>query len=297
MNIPCQRSEDELDGDEDKHTETFSVSEQTLHPSHVRNLTPKLSGNFVAEISPDKGEIEKQKVGHTPCISTMDDNISKDKSKRRLPERTLKQWRKAAIWVTVICIVVSLGITIASFKSSNSFNSSSVLALSFDTGNAFICSLVLLWRFKSTQSGNLGFKKERLACLVFAVSFLSSGTLTTALSIKKIILKDQPDISYGVAAILSIGSILYFTLAALQGYISMKINSSAMLGSSLDSGLSGALMVGLLISDCAFILVHTDLWYLDHSMAILVSIVSILAGVQILVDILVYKALPMDRIK
>ena len=175
-------------------------------------------------------------------------------------------------------------------------DSSSALALAFDTANALLCSSVVLWRFKSAKNGNLGYKKERISCLVFAFSFILSGTLTIGLSIKRIIEKDHPTKTVFVAAILGVGCTLYFMLAALQCHISRKLRSSAMLGSALDSGLSAALMIGLLISDCCYIFAHTDLWYLDHSMAILISIISILCGAQVLAEILLCKALPIDML-
>ena len=302
MNSPWRRngSKRNSDNEEEKLPEAFLDPEQNLHSSRLssdhRNLAPKLSRNFVAEFSQDKNELEKQNAGNTPCVSAMDEKISKGRTKRKLPENTRKRWRKAAVWVTVICIVVSLSIAIASFLSAGAYDSSSALALAFDTGNALLCSLVVLWRFKGTENGSLGYKRERITCLVFAVSFVLSGALTTALSIKRIIEKDHPIKTFCIVVILTVGCILYFILAALQCYISKKLHSSAMLGSSLDSGLSAALMVGLLTSDCTYMLAHTDLWYLDHSMAISVSLVSILAGAQILVEVLVYKALPIDMI-
>ena len=300
MNSPWRRnrSKRNSDSEEEKLSVTNLDPEHNLRSlrqsSDHYNLLPKISRNFVAEFSPDKNELEKENDGNRPCVSVMDEKISKDPSKRKLPERTRKRWRKAAVWVTVICILVSLSFTIASFKTAGTYDSSSTLALAFDTGNALLCSLVLLWRFKGTENGSFGRKKERISCMVFAVSFILSGAFTTALSIKRIIEKDHPVKSFCVAAILLIACSLYFVLAAIQCYISKKLRSSAMLSSSLDSALSASLMAGLLISDCTYILAHTDLWYLDHSMAILVSVVSMLAGAQILVEVLVYKALLLD---
>lgn len=300
MNSPWRRngSKRNSDSEEEKLREKNLDPEQNLRflrqSSDHHNLAPKISRNFVAEFSPDKNELEKENDGNRPCVSVMDEKISKDQSKRKLPEQTRRRWSKAAVWVTVICILVSLGLTIASFQTAGTYDSSSTLALAFDTGNALLCSLVLLWRFKGTANGSLGRKRERISCIVFAVSFILSGAFTTALSIKRIIEKDHPVKTFCVAAILSIACSLYIILAALQCYISKKLRSSAMLSSALDSGLSASLMAGLLISDCTYMLARTDLWYLDHSMAILVSVVSMLAGAQILVEVLVHKALPFD---
>lgn len=286
------------DSEEEKLPGAFLDPEQNLNSSGSTNhciLSPKISRNFVADFPPPN-EDELQNSGSTPCVSIMDENISKDHAKRKIPEHIRKRWRKAAICVTVICIVVSLIIAIASFQSAGAYNSSSALALAFDTANAVICSSVVLWRFKSSKNGSLGYKRERITCVVFGVSFVLSGALTTALSIKRIVEQDHPTKTFSIAVVLTVGCISYFILAALQCYISKKLRSSAMLGSSLDSGLSAGLMVGLLISDCTYVFAHTDLWYLDHSMAILISLISMLCGVQIFVEVLVYKALPIDAL-
>lgn len=298
MNCPWRRngSKRSSDSEEEKFSRSFLDPEENLHSTQHRGLAPNIPCNFMAEFSPGENELTKEKSGNTPCVSVWDEKIAKDHSKRKLPEPARKRWVKAAVCVTVFCILVSLSIAVASFQAAGDYDSSSALALAFDTANGFICAIVLLWRFKGTENGSLGLKRERICCLVFAVSFISSGMLTTAVSIKKIVEKDHPVKSFCLLAILSVGCTLYSILAALQCYISKKLRSSAMLGSSLDSGFSAALMGGLLASDCTYVLAHTNLWYLDHSMAILVSAVSVFAGAQILVDVVVYKALPMDII-
>lgn len=285
------------DSEDEKHWRTFLDPEKNLNSSALTNhciLPPKVSRNYIAEFPPVKDEL--QQPGNKPCVSFMDENLTKEHENKKLPEHVRMRWRKAAIYVTVICIVVSVAITIASFQSAGEYDSSSALALAFDTANALVCSSVVLWRFKNAKNGSLGRQRERIACVVFAVSFIASGALTTGLSIKRIIDQDHPIKTFSIAVILSIRCTLYFILAALQCYISKKLRSSAMLGSSLDSVLSATLMVGLIISDCTYVLAHTDLWYLDHSMAIIISLISMLCGAQILLEVLVYKTLPFDII-
>ena len=296
MNPPPWRRNESLKQISDNES-NFMDLEENLNSLLQSELTAKggrRKFTFVAEFSLDKNELKKENEGNTPCVSVMDEKMSKDRTKRKLPEGTRKRWTKAAVWVTVICILLSFSFTIASFVSSGEYDSSSALALAFDAANALLCSLVLLWRFHGTENGILGQMRERITCLTFAASFILCGMLTTGLSLKRIIARLHPKKSFCLAAILSTGCTLYFLLSALQFWIAKKLRSSAMLGSSFDSGLSAAFMFGLLISDCTYVFAHTDLWYLDHSMAIIVSLVSVLAGVQILVEVLVYKALPLD---
>lgn len=294
VNCPWRRNGGNRNSDSEEEKLSNTCLDPEKNPTNRFILPPKASRNFIAEFRPIKDEL--QTPGNKPCVSFMDENLTKELEKRKIPEHVRMRWRKAAIFVTVICIVVSLIITIASFLSAGTYDSSSALALAFDSANAVVCSSVVLWRFKSTKNGSLGYRRERMACVVFAVSFILTGALTSGLSIKRIVEKDHPIKTFCIAVVLGVGCVSYSILAALQCYISKKLHSSAMLGSSLDSGLSAALMVGLLVSDCTYVLAHTDLWYLDHSMAILISIISMLCGAQISVEVLVYKALPIDML-
>ena len=122
MNSPWRRngSKRNSNSEEEKLGEKCLYPEQKLRSSQQSsdhcNLAPKIARNFVAEFSPDMNELEKEREGNRPCVSVMDEKISKDQSKRKLPEQTRKRWRKAAVCVTVICTFVSLSLTIASFK-------------------------------------------------------------------------------------------------------------------------------------------------------------------------------------
>lgn len=215
INCPWRRNggNRNSDSEEEKFPSTFLDAEKNSNSFDSANrciLAPNISRNFIAEFSPNKDELEKP--GNRHCVSIMDENLLKDHEKRKIPDHVRKRWRKAAIWVTVICILVSLAITIASFQSAGAYDSSSALALAFDAANAVLCSSTVLWRFKRTKNGNLGYKRERITCVVFAVSFILSGALTTALSIKRIIEKDHPTKTISVAVILGVGCILYFML-------------------------------------------------------------------------------------
>lgn len=286
QNSPWRRN----GGNHSSASEEESCAETILDTKLNLKSNGYSSGKIVG-LPPINDELDKK--GSTPCISFMDEDLMIDHTKK-MPEHVKQQWRKAAIWVTVLCIVVSFSITVASFQAAGAYDSSSALALAFDCANAFLCSLVVLWRFKTTKSGSLGYKREKLSCLVFATSFIVSGTLTAGLSIKRIVAKDHPTKTFWIVTVLIVGCFLYTMLAVMQCYVSKKLLSSAMLGSCIDSALSAALMFGLTISNCTFLLVHTDLWYLDHSMAILVAIITVLCGTQILVEILYFKKLPID---
>ena len=173
MNPPPWRrngSLKQISGNEDNFMD-LKENLNSLLQSELTSKGGRRNFTLVAEFCTDENELKKEKEGNTPCVSVMDEKISKDRTKRNLPEGTRKRWTKAAVWVTVICILLSFSFTIASFVSSGEYDSSSALALAFDAANALLSSLVLLWRFHGTENGSLGqfdnlFNLCRVVCIV-----------------------------------------------------------------------------------------------------------------------------------
>ena len=224
----------------------------------------------------------------------MDEEIWKHDANQQISSNARKLWRKAAIWVTITHGILSLSLTIASFQSAEKYDSFTALALAFDAANAVVCSSAVLWRLTFQGNDALVYKREKIACLVFAASFTVFGSLTVGLSIEGLVENTHPAKSFALIVILGTGFFLYCVLCALQYFVSTKIHSSVMLSSSLDSGTSAVLMVVSLSSNVAYNLSNADLWYLDHFMAIIVSLFSITSGAQMFIQILIYKKLPMD---
>ena len=131
MNPPPWRrngSLKQISGNEDNFMD-LKENLNSLLQSELTSKGGRRNFTLVAEFSTDENELKKEKEGNTPCVSVMDEKISKDRTKRNLPEGTRKRWTKAAVWVTVICILLSFSFTIASFVSSGEYDSSSALQL------------------------------------------------------------------------------------------------------------------------------------------------------------------------
>lgn len=277
-------------------TDERHVQGATSLNQNVESKSKPPKARFVAEFVPVQHE-EEEDTRAFPCVSFEDEPISRDKARQKPPVHIRVRWRKAAIWVTVVCIIVSVLFALASFVALAEYGSDSALAMAFDCLIAIFDSLVVLWRFRDEENGKLGPKRERFCCICFGFSFIISGTITSGVSVGHIIGYEGPDKSVALIMVaLTCSFITYAVLALMQLQVSAKLRSSAMLASSIDSGLSGMLIFGLLLSDLIYDVVKEDPWYLDHAVAIGVSVVSILCGIKILVELLIYEKLPMEAL-
>ena len=231
-----------------------------------------------------------------PCVSFKDEPLAKDKAYRPPPIHVRLRWRKAAIWVTVACIAVSLTFTIASSVTSAKYGSDSAFANALDCFLALCASSVLLWRFRDEKNGKFGLKRERRCCLVFGVMFVICGMLTGGSSIAHIAAKDRPEKTLSLIYVLSLAVGAYALLGVLQLHISRKLKSPAMLASAIDSALSTVLIFGLLLGNFIFNAEGADVWYLDHAVALAVAVFTFLCGAKMLVDVLIYKRLPFESV-
>ena len=110
MNPPPWRRNESLKQISDNES-NFMDLEENLNSLLQSELTAKggrRKFTFVAEFSLDKNELKKENEGNTPCVSVMDEKMSKDRTKRKLPEGTRKRWTKAAVWVTVFAFCFPL---------------------------------------------------------------------------------------------------------------------------------------------------------------------------------------------
>lgn len=229
-----------------------------------------------------------------PCVSFKDEPLAKDKANQPPPIHVRIRWRKAAIWVTVVCIIVSLTFTIASSVTMAKYGSDSAFANALDCFLALCGSFVLLWRFRDEKNGNFGPKRERFCCLVFGVLFLICGMLTAGSSIAHLAERDCPDKTMSVILVLGFADVAYALLGASQLHVSHKLKSPAMLASAIDSGFSAIMIFGLLLGNFVFNTEGANLWYLDHAVALGVAVFTMLCGTKMVVDLLIYKRLPFD---
>lgn len=251
--------------------------------------SPKLAANFKAELNP---AVSDNVLENYPCVSfTADDNGEK-KQETVLEIIERRKWRKAAINVSIASLAVSVLFCAASFFGSATTESSSVLASALDTLLAMFSASVVIWRFCGNDScNNIGPKREKYGSIAFGIVFTFNGLITIAVSSLHLLNKTWPRHSNLLWPSLMGFSLTYCVLTSLEFWISKKLSSSVLISLCIDDGVTTVLLFGLGISALVFE-EFPSVWYLDHTVAIVLAFLILAFGIKLLVEIIVYKKLP-----
>ena len=227
----------------------------------------------------------------SPCISFDDEHREETKPQTILQVRERQKWRKMALAVTMTRLLVSVIFAGASFFLSATMNSSSVLATALDTTLTVLTCFVLAWRFHEETNAKIVPQKEKHGSIAFGIAFIVDALIVIAVSVKHLTDKTKPDGASIMWPCLLAFCFVYCLLAGAEFWISSKLKSSILIALSIDDGLTGGFMFALSVNEfieCKL----PNLWYLDHSAAIAVSLMLLYCGIKILVEIFVYKKLP-----
>ena len=265
-------------------TQVANSSAQSFSPLS----SPQLGMRLTAEFNPGENDSVFEK---SPCISFDDEHREESKPQTILQVRERQKWRKMALAVTMTRLLVSVIFAGASFFLSATMNSSSVLATALDTTLTVLTCFVLAWRFHEETNAKIAPKKEKHGSIAFGIAFIVDALIVIAVSVKHLTDKTKPDGASIMWPCLLAFCFVYCLLAGAEFWISSKLKSSILIALSIDDGLTGGFMFALSVNEfieCKL----PNLWYLDHSAAIAVSLMLLYCGIKILVEIFVYKKLP-----
>ncbi|KAL9988050.1 hypothetical protein ACROYT_G002448 [Oculina patagonica] len=250
--------------------------------------SPKLAARFKAEFNPGENDRVWEK---SPCVSFTEEEEEENKPETILQVRERKKWRKAALAVTIASLIVSLILSGASFFASATTDSSSVLASAMDTFLAIFTACIVIWRFRDDENGKIAPKRERQGSIAFGIAFIVDALVAIVVSAKHLMDETKPDGSNIMWPSLLGSCFVYCVLAGMEFWISEKLRSSVLVALCIDDALTGGLLFALAVNQ--FIQDKLPyLWYLDHSVAIGVSLIILFCGIKILVEIFLYKKLP-----
>lgn len=286
---------DSSDSEEQQYREQLGEPHRT-QPNLANSCTerfspptsPKFAARFQAEFNPGEKDSVPEK---SPCISFTEEEKEDNKPETMLQARERRKWRKAAVAVTIASLVASLLLSAASFFASATMNSSAVLASGLDTFLAIFSAGVVIWRFRDETNGKIGPEREKQGSIAFGIAFAVDALVTITVSIVHLTDQMKPRHSEIMWPSLLCFSFVYGILSALELWISAKLRSSVLVAMCIDDVLTGGLLFGLAMN--AFIVDRLPyLWYLDHSVAIGISLIILICGMKILVEIFVYRKLP-----
>ena len=257
-----------------------------------RSVSPASSGrsSSLDEAFDDENAPEEEPTADKNCVSYTYEEMTRKQTFSALPQKQRERWSRAALGVSISAILATLTFSFASFMVSRETESSSIFASAFDAFLGALSSLIVAWRFRDVKNGDVAPVREKTATLGIAVSFIASGIATIISSSVHLSQGDHPRKPNELIVILSASLVCFTLLGYVQQCISSKLDSQCLRTAAVDSWLAAALSAGILASTFVYRQERPDLWFLDHTVALLIGTVSTIYGTKLVVEILILKA-------
>ena len=249
--------------------------------------SPALSGRSSSlDEAFNEEHAEKQPIVDRECVSY----TYEESSKMILSQKLREKWSRAALGVSLFAILVTIGISLASFMVCKETESSSIFASAFDTMLGAFSSLVVAWRFRDVKNGEVAPAREETATLGIALSFVVSGIAVITTSVLHLAHGDHPERADELISILGTSLVCFSTLGYVQNCISSKLHSQCLKTAAIDSWLAAAMSAGILVSTFIYRQTQPDLWFTDHLIALLIGVTSCVYGLKLAIVIGVLRS-------
>ncbi|KAA0712060.1 Transmembrane protein 163 [Triplophysa tibetana] len=225
---------------------------------------------------PDTFSMEQQmKMGET------DDNGLLESSMRLKPHEA-QSYRKKALWVSWVSIVVTSILAIAGFTVSMMRYSTSAFGFAFDATLDVLSSIIVLWRYSNAAAVHSA-HREYIACVILGVVFILSAITILVKAIHDLVIKLQPEVDDFLYSVSVISGVVCTILSILKFMLGKVLTSRALITDGFNSLVGAVMGFSILIS--AEVFKHEpSVWYLDASIGFLMGLIILAYGVKLLKD-------------
>ncbi|XP_007894378.2 transmembrane protein 163a isoform X1 [Callorhinchus milii] len=256
-------------------------------PQSPPNQTPPAHGRYPAIPGQHKGHFDTEKdnqmrISESAQFSDMVENRGLLESSQRLKPHEAQSYRKKALWVSWVSIVVTLSLAVAAFTVSIMRHSASAFGFAFDATLDVLSSVIVLWRYNNAAAVHSA-HREYIACAILGVIFLISTFCILAKAIHDLAAKLLPEVDDFLFSVSIISGILCSILAVVKFLLGRVLTSKALITDGFNSLVGGIMGFSILISAEVF-KHHATIWYLDGSIGILIGFIILAYGVKLLVD-------------
>lgn len=221
----------------------------------------------------------------SPCVSCLDDTILPPQ--RKLPESVTLKLSNAARLLSAVTLAFTLAMCGTAFFVSNESDSSATFGFAFDSFFAMLSACILIWRFssKTHEDSYTIAKRETHATAIVAICMVVSSVVVFGRAIYFLYHSDKPQKPIELLVLTTVSFSIYLVLFIIKYSIAQKLGSGCLMTDSVDSLCGAIFAISILIS--ALILNYTmKLWYLDSSIAIIVSVSSFAYGLIVIVKLI-----------
>ncbi|XP_042711612.1 transmembrane protein 163 isoform X2 [Chrysemys picta bellii] len=211
-------------------------------------------------LSRDQQE-EQLRIGESGQFSEGLEDRGLLESSTRLKPHEAQSYRKKALWVSWVSIVITLALAVAAFTVSIMRYSASSFGFAFDAVLDVLSSVIVLWRYNNAAAVHSA-HREYIACVILGVIFLLSAVCIVVKAIHDLAMKLLPEVL-------------------------LPPHPETRAGGRRESGFNSLVggIMGFSILLSAEVFKHNaSVWYLDGSIGILMGLTILAYGVKLLID-------------
>ncbi|XP_062383435.1 transmembrane protein 163b [Sardina pilchardus] len=203
-------------------------------------------------------------------------------SSTRLKPHEAQDYRKKALWVSWLSIVVTLILAVAAFTVSVMRHSASAFGFAFDASLDVLSSIIVLWRYSNAAAVHSA-HREYIACVILGVVFILSSITILGKATHDLVTKLQPEVDDFLYSVSIISGITCLILCVFKFLLGRVLTSRALITDGFNSLVGGVMGFSILIS--AEVFKHDpEVWYLDGTIGLLIGLIILAYGVKLLVD-------------
>ncbi|XP_068446656.1 transmembrane protein 163a [Clinocottus analis] len=203
-------------------------------------------------------------------------------SSMRLKPHEAQSYRKKALWVSWVSIVVTIILAIAAFTVSIMRHSASAFGFAFDAVLDVLSSAIVLWRYSNAAAVHSA-HREYIACVILGVVFILSSLCIMGKAIHDLATKLLPVVDDFLFSVSIVSGLVCVTLAVFKFMLGRVLTSRALITDGFNSLVGGVMGFSILIS--AEVFKHEpQVWYLDGTIGVLIGLIILSYGVKLLLD-------------
>ncbi|XP_028321383.1 transmembrane protein 163-like [Gouania willdenowi] len=202
----------------------------------------------------------------------------------RLKPHEAQSYRRKALWVSWVSIMVTIVLAVAAFTVSIMRHSASAFGFAFDATLDVLSSVIVLWRYSNAAAVHSA-HREYIACIILGVIFILSSLCILGKSIHDLATQLLPEVDDFLFGVSIVSGLVCTLLAVIKFMLGKVLTSRALITDGFNSLVGGIMGFSILIS--AEVFKHEPMvWYLDGTTGVLIGLIILAYGVKLLLDMI-----------
>lgn len=249
-----------------------------------------------AELTENRGGLQARMNGHCAHELPLQTDLERDmkvldsaheedgllESSLRLKPHEAQSFRRKALAVSWISVIITITLAIAAFTVSFLQHSASAFGFAFDALLDVLSSVIVLWRYSNAAAVHSA-HREHIACVVLGVLFVLSSFCIMGKAVHDLVSENPPEVDDFLYSVSILSGVLCLVLAVLKILLGRVLTSRALITDGFNS-LVGAVMGFSILMSAELNKNHPNVWFLDGTIGVLIGVIILGYGLKLLVD-------------